>query len=123
MSCCRRCETGGETGTVGIATGFEYVPGTMTGEHLEAILKVAGAKSEKDGWTNLPEGATLTLHVAHGGTGMTVSRIESLKRDGELLYARNTRRELFALASADVYAVALDGEPAAGKVARRAGFG
>lgn len=95
----------------------------MTGEHLEAILKVAGAKSEKDGWSNLPEGATLTLHVAHDGTGMTVSRIESIKRDGELLYARNTRRELFALATVDIYAVALDGEPAAGKVARRAGFG
>jgi hypothetical protein len=95
----------------------------MTGEHLEAILKVAGAKSEKDGWSALPEGATLTLHVAHDGTGMSVSRIEAVKRDGELLFARNTKRELFALVGSDVYAVALDGEAAAGKVVRRAGFG
>jgi hypothetical protein len=95
----------------------------MTGEHLEAILKVAGAKSEKDGWQSLPEGATITLHVAHDGAGMTVSRIEAVKQEGELIFARNPKRELFALARVDVYAVALEGEPAAGKVVRRAGFG
>ena len=95
----------------------------MTGEHLEAILRVAGAKSEKDGWQTLPEGATLTLHIGHDGAGMTVSRIEALKQDGELIFARNPKRELFALNRADVYAVAMEGEPAAGKVVRRAGFG
>jgi hypothetical protein len=95
----------------------------MTGEHLEAILKLAGAKSEKDGWHALPEGATLTLHVANDGASMTVSKIEAIKRDGELVYARNARREIFALGGVDVYAVALDGEAAAGKVTRRAGFG
>lgn len=95
----------------------------MTGEHLEAILKVAGAKSEKDGWLNLPDGATMTLHVAHDGAGMTIPRIEAVKQDGELVYARNSRRELFAVARADVYAAAFEGEPQAGKVVRRAGFG
>ena len=95
----------------------------MTGDHLEAILKVAGAKSEKDGWQTLPEGATLTLHVAHDGAGMTVSRIDAIKQDGDLIFARNPKRELFALARVDVYAVALEGEAAAGKVVRRAGFG
>ena len=95
----------------------------MTGEHIDAILKVAGAKSEKDGWASLPEGSTITLHVAHDGAGMTVSRIEALRQDGELVYARNPKRELFALVRSDVFAVALEGEPAAGKVARRAGFG
>ena len=94
----------------------------MTGDHLEAILKVAGAKSEKDGWQTLPDGATLTLHIAHDGAGMTVSRVEAIKQDGELIYARNPKRELFALARVDVYAVALEGE-SAGKVVRRAGFG
>ena len=95
----------------------------MTGEHLEAILKMAGAKGEKDGWTALPEGSTLTLHVAHDGAGMTISRIEALKQDGELVYARNPKRELFVVVRTDVYAVALEGEAAAGKVVRRAGFG
>ncbi|HEY3818945.1 MAG TPA: hypothetical protein VGL81_17365 [Polyangiaceae bacterium] len=95
----------------------------MTGEHLEAILKVAGAKSEKDGWQTLPDGATITLHLAHDGAGMTVSRIEAIKQEGELLFARNPKRELFALARTDVYAIAMEGEASAGKVVRRAGFG
>jgi hypothetical protein len=95
----------------------------MTGEHLEAILKLAGAKTDKDGWATLPEGSAMTLHVAHDGASMTVSRIDALKHDGELVYARNPRRELFCLARTDVFAVALEGEPSAGKVARRAGFG
>jgi hypothetical protein len=95
----------------------------MTGEHLEAILKVAGSKADKDGWTALPDGSTLTLHIAHDGAGMTISRVEALRVDGELLYARNPKRELFAVVRSDVYAVAFEGEAAAGKVVRRAGFG
>src|SRR6202012_529326 len=67
----------------------------MTGEHLDAILKAAGAKGEKDGWHVLPEGSAMTLHVAHDGASMTVSRVDAVKQDGELVYARNPRRELF----------------------------
>jgi hypothetical protein len=95
----------------------------MTGDHFDAVLKVSGAKSEKDGWQSLPDGATMTLHIAHDGASMTISRIEAVRQDGELLYARNPKREIFALVRADVYAVALEGEASAGKVVRRAGFG
>jgi hypothetical protein len=95
----------------------------MTGEHLEAIFKLAGAKTEKDGWIVLPEGNTMTLHVAHAGAGMTIPRVEALRLDGELVVARNPKREVFAVLRADVFAAALEGEPSAGKVVRRAGFG
>jgi hypothetical protein len=95
----------------------------MTGEHLEAILKLAGAKSDKDGWSSLPEGGTMTLHVAHDGASMTVPRVDALRSEGELVYARNARRELFCIVRSDVFAVALEGETSAGKVVRRAGFG
>ena len=95
----------------------------MTGDHLEAVLKLAGVKSDKDGWQSLPEGSTLTLHVAHGGAAMSISRIEAVRQDGELLFARTPKRELFAVVRPDVFAVAIDGEASAGKVARRAGFG
>jgi hypothetical protein len=94
----------------------------MTGDHLEAILKVAGAKGDREGWASLPDGSTMTLHVAHDGAAMTVPRIESIRQDGELLYARNSKRELFVVVRSDVFAVALEGESSAGKVVRRAGF-
>ena len=99
------------------------MPACMTGDHLESILKMAGTKADKDGWASLPEGNTMTLHVAHDGAAMTISRIEAVRQDGELLYARNPKRELFALVRSDIFAVALEGEPSAGKPARRAGFG
>jgi hypothetical protein len=95
----------------------------MTGDHLDAILKTAGAKGEKDGWAVLPEGTAITLHVAHDGASMTVSRIEGVRQDGDLIFARNAKRELFAVVRSDVFAVALEGEASAGKVVRRAGFG
>jgi hypothetical protein len=95
----------------------------MTGEHLDAILKVAGAKTEKDGWQALPEGSAMTLHVAHDGASMTVTRVDAVKQDGELVYARNPRRELSVVVRSDIFAVALEGESTAGKVVRRAGFG
>ena len=95
----------------------------MTGEHLDAILKVAGAKSEKDGWQGLPEGSAMTLHVAHDGASMTVPRIDAVRQDGELVYARNPRRELFIVVRSDIFGVALEGEASAGRAARRAGFG
>jgi hypothetical protein len=95
----------------------------MTGEHLDAVLKLAGAKSEKDGWHALPDGSTLTLHIAHDGAGMTISRIDAVRQEGDLMVVRNPKRELFIVARGDVYAVALEGEVGAGKVVRRAGFG
>lgn len=97
--------------------------GVMTGDHLEAILKVAGAKADKEGWAALPDGSTMTLHIAHEGAGMTVSRLEALKQDGDLVFARNLKRELFALVRSDVFAVAFEGELNTGKSTRRAGFG
>ena len=95
----------------------------MTGEHLEAILKVAGAKADKDGWATLPEGGTMTLHVAHDGASMTVSRIEAVKHDGELVFARNPKRELFAVVAERHLRRRARRRVRAGKVARRAGFG
>lgn len=95
----------------------------MTGDHLEAILKTAGAKGERDGWHLLPEGSAMTLHVAHDGASMTVSRIDAVRQEGELVYARNAKRELFVLVRGDIFAVALEGEANAAKAVRRAGFG
>jgi hypothetical protein len=92
----------------------------MTGDHLEAILKNAQAKMEKDGFMALPDGAALTIYVAHDGVSLTVSRVEAIKMDGEIVYARTAKRETYALGRSDLFAVAMEG--AVGQPVRRAGF-
>jgi hypothetical protein len=93
----------------------------MTGEHLDAILKSVQAKAEREGWLALSEGATLTLYAAHDGVSLTVPRVEAVKVDGALVYARTVKRETFALDRSDLFAVAMEG--AVGQPVRRAGFG
>ena len=95
----------------------------MTGEHLDAILKAVSAKPGKDGFLTVPEGTTITLYLAHDGASLSVPKVEGVKGDGELLFARTTKGETFAIARADVYAVATDGATATGESPRRAGFG
>jgi hypothetical protein len=93
----------------------------MTPEHLESILKHTQAKEEKDGFRIMPEGTTLTLHVSHGGAGMSMPRVDAIRREGELLWARNGKKDVCAVATADVFAILIEGQP--GSPVRRAGFG
>ncbi|MGA2449880.1 MAG: hypothetical protein ABTD50_14470 [Polyangiaceae bacterium] len=95
----------------------------MTGEQLDAILKTLGAKSDKDGWQGLSDGNTLGIYVAHEGASITISRVESLRREGEVVYARNAKREVFAFVRGDIFALSLDSEGTSTKTGRRAGFG
>jgi hypothetical protein len=94
----------------------------MTSDHLDAILKSAQTKPDKEGWHALPDGGTLTLYVAHDGASLTVARVEAVRADGELVYARTAKRDVYAVARGDLFAVAVEGT-AAGATARRAGFG
>jgi hypothetical protein len=66
---------------------------------------------------------TLTLYAGHQGVPLTVPRVEALKIEGDLVFARAARRETFALSRADLFAVALEGGGGTGQPARRAGFG
>ena len=94
----------------------------MVGEQLQAIFKNAHVKSDKDGFSTLPDGATATIHAAHTGVGLTISRVEAYRLEGALLTARTAKRETYMLDVADVFAVAVEGTSSAGPV-RRAGFG
>src|SRR3984957_16093623 len=94
-----------------------FVGPIMTGEHLEAVLKSAQAKAEKDGYAVVPEGATLTLYAGHDGVPLPVPRVEAVKIAGALVSARTARRETFALNRADLFAVALEGGGGAGQPA------
>jgi len=93
----------------------------MTQEQLDAILKELGVKPDKDGFLAMPEGTLLTLHVAHGGASLAVTRVEAVRFESGIVYARTPRREVHAFAREDVYAVASDGGGT--QTARRPGFG
>jgi len=92
----------------------------MTGEHIEAILKQASAKADKDGFLALPDGGLVTVYVSSQGAGLTVSRVEAVRIDGEIVYARTAKKELYAVIRTDVFALAVEG--GGGQPVRRAGF-
>jgi len=92
----------------------------MTLDHLNAIIKAAEARKDDKGWWATQEGRHVTLYAASGGSSLTVSRIEALRIEGALVFARTVRGEEYLLAVEDVFAGAV--EPQA-QGARRAGFG
>jgi hypothetical protein len=94
----------------------------MTQEQLDAILKQLSAKADKEGWWTMPEGALLTVHVAHDGAALAVSRLESLRVDGTIVTGRTHRRELHCFVRDDVFALASDGGGVE-KSKNRPGFG
>jgi len=93
----------------------------MTQEQLDAILKQLSAKLDKDGWWAMPEGALLTIHVAHDGASLSVPRIEALRAEGAILTTRTHKREMHCVVRDDVFALASDG--GGGEKGRRPGFG
>ncbi|MEM1032013.1 MAG: hypothetical protein AAGN82_16815 [Myxococcota bacterium] len=92
----------------------------MTDEMFDAILRKAECEKKGD-HAVLPEGRTLSLYVAHGGSSLTVSRIVEVTRDGELVEARNAKGELFILTRSDVFAASVVGGSKDGP-SRKAGF-
>ena len=79
----------------------------MTREQIEAILKTAGAKSDKEG-QSFPEGSNVTFHVAHAGASLSFQKIENVRFDGDVVYAKSSKQSL-AIAFTDVFAVAVEG--------------
>lgn len=92
----------------------------MTPEHLSAVLATAKAQPAEEGWSTLEGDRTLTLYVANQGVSLNISRIEALRTDDKLLFARNQRGEIFVLSLVDVFAAAVEGAKSS---ARMAGFG
>jgi len=92
----------------------------MTETQLQSVLKTLKVTSEKDGTSKLPEESHLTLYVSHSGASLTVSKVDSLKVDGELVQARTTKKEMFVVALSDIFAV--QSETANTTSRRTAGF-
>jgi hypothetical protein len=98
----------------------------VTHEHLDAILKSAGAKAGEGGFLELAGGGTFTLYAAKEGASLTVPKVEALKAEGELLVAKTkggagSGAQMLYLVRSDVFAVAVD--LSASQPPRRAGFG
>jgi len=91
----------------------------MTREQIESILKNAQAKQDRDGSYAMPEGASLTFHIAHDGASLAFQKVEGVRFDGELLHAKAARQTVVFVAS-DVFAVGAEGS--GGQPRRPAGF-
>jgi hypothetical protein len=94
---------------------------SMTEEMFRVVLETANAKSDKDGWTTLPEGRLMTLYVAHHGVQLTVGKVDAVRSSSGIIKARTSKGDTFLLALEDIFATGLDGGTEA-SAARKAGF-
>lgn len=94
----------------------------MTETVLKAVLEEAQGKAVEGGYVEVAEGRRITLHTAHAGVGLAVSKIERLAIEGGVVRARNERGELFVLALDDVFAASVEGNRSASGSPRKAGF-
>jgi len=90
----------------------------MTSEQIASLLELAEASKTADAWLSL-ETHTLTLHAAFNGASLSLSRIQSLKLVGPLIYAKTSRGEIHVVRLEDVFAGSI--EPSREKE-RKAGF-
>ncbi len=91
----------------------------MTAAELEHLLAAIDVTA-KDGAYSVAEGKSLTLHVAHQGASLAVSRVEHLKIEKSLVVARSPK-SVVAFHVSEVFAVAREGTSTEGR--RPAGFG
>lgn len=91
----------------------------MTAAELEQLLSALDVP-QKDGAYTVAEGKSLTLHVAHQGAALAVSRVERLQIDKWLVVA-HTPKSAVAFHVQEIFAVAREGTATEGR--RPAGFG
>jgi hypothetical protein len=94
----------------------------MTDDMFRAVLETAGAKTDKDGWSALPDGRLMTLYAGHAGVPLTIGKVEAVKVAQRVAWARSSKGETFVVSLDDLFAAALDRghEPQGG--GRKAGF-
>ena len=73
----------------------------MTQDHLSALYAAAEAKKGEDGWMILPDGRSITLYVAADGATLTVSRVQAVRLDGQLVHAKTHKGEHYIVALED----------------------
>lgn len=91
----------------------------MKQEQLETFLASLPAESADDGWSEAPAEQHITLYVAHDGVPLTVSKVEALRIEGDLVRARTRKGETYQLALEDLFAAAVEAPKTS---ERKAGF-
>ena len=82
------------------------------------LLKAAEAETDADGWATPAGGRLVTLYSASQGVGLTINRVEALRKEGGLISARTSKGDVYVLSLEALHAGAVDGATAA----RQAGF-
>lgn len=94
----------------------------MTREEIDLVLKTLQLKADKDGIMTLPDDSSATMYVSHDGAGLSISKVASIRAEGEMLILRTQKKEVFVIARSDVYAVAAEGAAGGSPARRPAGF-
>ncbi|PIE06310.1 MAG: hypothetical protein CSA75_00200 [Sorangium cellulosum] len=91
----------------------------MTQDHFETFLASVPVESTDDGWSEAPAERHITLYAAHEGVALTVSKVEAVKCEGDLIRARTRKGEAYMVVLADIFAMAVE---APNTSDRKAGF-
>ncbi len=91
----------------------------MANSRVRALLDNAGVVPSDDGWMNMPDSRTLTLHLAHVGVPLTVSKIKTVRERNDMVEAQTVQGEVYLLLAEDVFAIVVEAKK---ESTRRAGF-
>lgn len=91
----------------------------MTPAEFDAALKALDIPAKAGAYVP-PDGVSLTLHVASGGSSLAIGRVEHLRLAGELVVARSPKTTT-AVLLAGIVAMGREGSGTEGR--RPAGFG
>jgi hypothetical protein len=91
----------------------------MADSRVRALLDTAGVVPGDDGWLTMPDTRMLTVHLAHVGVPLTVSRIRAVRENKDMVEAKTAQGEVYVLLAEDVFAIAVEGTK---ESSRRAGF-
>lgn len=90
----------------------------MTSDQLAKLLELAEARKGEEGWSSLGQ-YNLTLHTAFNGASISFSKIEELKLNAPLVYAKSGRGETHVVRLEDIFAGTIEASREKG---RKAGF-
>ncbi len=94
----------------------------MTDDMFRAVLETAGAKPDKEGWSTLADGRLMTLYAGHNGVPLTVGKVEAVKINQRIIWAKTSKGETFVLSLDDLFAAAQDRGHDPQASGRKAGF-